>query len=331
MTEPSYQSTYQAPAWLPSGNLQTIYAFFLPRIPVAYRRERVETPDGDFIDFDWFEADKAKPTLVMFHGLEGSSKSHYALAAAHAAHARGWNFVVPHFRGCSGEPNRTVRAYHSGDAESIEWMLAHVHKKICAEGTNVAKTLFAAGISLGGNALTKFCGTKIPSAQNLLTAAASVCAPIDLTACGERIDRGFNKVYTAHFLKTMKANAARKVAQFPGAFDAARAAAAKSIADFDDAYTGPVHGYAGVADYYQKASARQNLSEITIPFLFINAENDPFVPSYLAPRTTEVSPTITLDLPATGGHLGFVSGPFPGNLNWLPQRLLTFFETHVHR
>ncbi len=320
-------SSYRAPAWLPGGHAQTIYAYYLRRNPVAYRRERVATPDGDFVDFDWYEGEapsaNTKPVFVLFHGLEGSSRSHYALACAHAAHARGWTFVVPHFRGCSGEPNTTVRSYHSGDVGSVEFML----KTVANRAQN--RPLCAAGISLGGNALAKFCGTAYlenPAAQFGLAAAACVCAPLDLGISGERIIKGFNMVYTNNFLRTMKRNAKIKATKFPGTFDISRAMQAKSIAQFDDAYTAPVHGYTSVTDYYQRASCRANLRDITLPFLLIHTLNDPFVPDYLAPKAHEVSPTVTLDLPATGGHVGFVSGAFPGNLNWLPDRLIHFFE-----
>ncbi len=313
-------SSFSAPAWLPGGNAQTIYAFLLRRTPVAFRRERIATPDGDFIDFDWLDGDAAKPTLVLFHGLEGSSHSHYALACAHVARARGWTLVVPHFRGCSGEINATVRAYHSGDAESIEWMLAQIHSK-----SPLNAQICAAGISLGGNALTKFCGTHLPAAQNLLQAAASVCAPLDLGISAERIAQGFNKIYSAHFLKTMKHDAAIKAKRFPGKFDALRAARAVTLAEFDDAYTAQVHGYSSGAHYYRNASSRYDIVNIELPFLLIQAANDPFVPDYLMPKAHEVSRFVTRDFPATGGHLGFVSGAFPGHLNWLPQRLFNFF------
>ena len=319
-------SSYQAPAWLPGGHAQTIYAYYLPRTPVAFRRERMPTPDGDFIDFDWLDGEPTRPIFVLFHGLEGSSRSHYALACAHEAKARGWTLVVPHFRGCSGEPNWSVRAYHSGDVESIEFMLKMV--EIIAK----KRPICAAGISLGGNALSKFCGTTLlekPATQFGLVCAASVCAPLDLGMSGERIARGLNMVYTNNFLRTMKRNAKVKAAQFPGAFNIERALKAKTLAEFDDIYTAPIHGYKSGADYYHRASCRQNLIDIPIPFLLINAANDPFVPSYLAPKPHEVSPSVTLDLPETGGHVGFVSGAFPGNLNWLPHRLMNFFEEHT--
>ncbi len=314
---------YRAPAWLPGGNAQTIYAYLLPRKRLPYRRARHDTPDADFIDFDWLDGDPAKPIFVLFHGLEGSSGSHYALACGHAARALGWSFVVPHFRGCSGERNRTVRAYHSGDAETVEWMLSQIR----AQAPD--RTIFAAGISLGGNALTKFCGTAAERAPALIQAAASVCAPLDLGMSGERIAQGFNKIYTYNFLATMRKFAAHKAAQFPGAFDFARTRAARTLAEFDDAYTAPVHGYGSAADYYHRASCRPDIAGIRLPFLLINAANDPFVPDYLHPKPHEVGPSVVCEYPTTGGHVGFVSGSFPGHLNWLPQRLIGFFNENL--
>jgi uncharacterized protein len=319
-------SSYRAPAWLPGGHAQTIYAYYLPRTPVAFQRERVDTPDGDFVDFDWLDSDTQKPIFVLFHGLEGSSGSHYALACAREAAARGWTFVVPHFRGCSGEPNATVCSYHSGDVGSIEFML----KTVANRAKN--RPICAAGISLGGNALSKFCGTTLlenPGEHESLRCAASVCAPLDLGISGERIAKGFNMIYTHNFLRTMKRNAKFKAAKFPGVFDVERARLAKTIADFDDAYTAPIHGFRSVTDYYHRASCRPDLLHIQLPYLLIHALNDPFVPDYLAPKTHEVGPSVTVELPATGGHVGFVSGAFPGNLNWLPHRLMNFFEEHV--
>jgi uncharacterized protein len=319
-------TAYQAPAWLPGGHAQTIYAYCLPRAPVTFKRERVATPDGDFVDFDWLEGDSEKPIFVLFHGLEGSSRSHYALACAREAATRGWGFVVPHFRGCSGEPNATVRSYHSGDVGSIEFML----KTVAIKAKN--RPICAAGISLGGNALTKFCGTTLlenPAAHARLRCAASVCAPLDLGISGERIAKGFNMLYTHNFLRTMKHNAKFKATKFPGTFDVERAQSAKTMADFDDAYTAPVHGFSSVTDYYRRASCRPDLLHIQLPYLLIHALNDPFVPDYLAPKSHEVGARVTVELPTTGGHVGFVSGAFPGNLNWLPNRLMNFFEEHL--
>ena len=221
--------SYQAPWWLPGGNLQTIWPALAGRRvagpPVRFRRERWTTPDQDFIDIDWLQVDGpavqpvgpapavgAQPLLVLFHGLEGSSSSHYAQAFADVARGHGAAFAVAHFRGCSGELNLGPRAYHSGDHEEIDWVLRRFQARH-------AGPVLAAGVSLGGNALMRWAGEMGASAGAVVRAVASVCAPLDLAAGGHAIGRGFNRlVYTSMFLRTMKPKALRKLAQHPGLF-----------------------------------------------------------------------------------------------------------------
>jgi predicted alpha/beta-fold hydrolase len=212
---------YAAPRWLPGGNLQTIWAALYARrfdgpAPV-YRRERWTAPDGDFVDVDFVDAPASvarPPLLVLFHGLEGSSRSHYAEAFATFAASRGMAFAVPHFRGCSGELNLAPRAYHSGDFEEIGWILARMREQHVRRGGG---PVLAAGVSLGGNALMRWASEAGDTAAQVVSAVASVCAPLDLAAGGDAIGRGFNRlVYTRMFLATMKPKALAKLAQFPG-------------------------------------------------------------------------------------------------------------------
>lgn len=316
-------SPYRAPAWLPGGHAQTIWPIVRKDAPPPYRRERWETPDGDFIDVDWLATPEAEdaPLVVLFHGLEGSSASHYASALMHALARRGWGGAVPHFRGCSGEPNRLPRAYHSGDSAEIDWMLRRLRRLL------PQRALFAAGVSLGGNALLKWAGEQEGAARDVVQAVAGVCAPLDLTAAGRALQQGFSLVYARHFLRTLKANAAVKLARFPGLFDGSRMRAARNLYEFDDAVTAPLHGFRDAADYWRRASAKPWLAGIRLPALVLNALNDPFLPRQALPSPQEVSPAVTLDYPAAGGHVGFVAGPFPGRLDWLPLRLLSYFET----
>ena len=308
------------------GNLQTIWpALFSRRFEgaaPAFDRERWATPDGDFIDVDFLRPAAPLPAdapwLVLFHGLEGSSQSHYAQAFAHWAGSHGWAFAVPHFRGCSGELNRAPRAYHSGDYEEVGWILERLRARSAAP-------LVVVGVSLGGNALLKWAGERGTAAGELVTGVAAICAPLDLAACGHHLARGFNRVYTQYFLKTLKAVSADRLRQFPGLFDEARMLAAVNLYQFDDAVTAPVHGFAGADDYWQRASAKPWLKSIAVPAVAVNPKNDPFLPASYLPSTADVSPLVRLEQPATGGHVGFVSGSFPGNLDWLPQRLLHFF------
>jgi predicted alpha/beta-fold hydrolase len=318
--------TYKAPPWLPGGNLQTIYPyFFAPRPAVRYRRERWDTPDGDFIDIDWLESSgpdiSAAPLVALFHGLEGNSRGYYALSLMDRLVAAGWNGVVINFRGCSGEPNRLVRSYHAGDAEEIDWILTRL------KGLAPSRALHAAGVSLGGNALLKWLGTQPERATATVKSAVAVSAPVDLVACGRALDSGFNRLYAAHFLLTLKKKALHKLTLAPGRFDATAIRRARTLYGFDDAYTAPAHGFRNADDYWVRASSRTNLKSIRTPTLLINARNDPFLPARSLPGAAEVSGDVVMEFPEQGGHVGFVSGAFPGTSAWLPERILEFFGT----
>jgi uncharacterized protein len=317
---------FRAPRWLPGGHAQTIWpALFSRRFngaPPAFRRERWPTPDADFIDVDWQGEDTAATLLVLFHGLEGSSSSHYAQAFAAEARQRGWRFAVPHFRGCSGELNLAPRAYHSGDWEEVGWMLARFRERHRGP-------IIAAGVSLGGNALLRFAEEAGAAASASVRAIAAVSAPLDLAAGGRAIGRGFGRqVYTRMFMRTMRAKALRKLAQHPGLFDAARMRAAHDLRDFDDMFTAPLHGFRDAADYYARASAGPQLARIRIPALVLNARNDPFLPAPALPSADMVGAHVTLWQPAHGGHVGFPSGRWPGHLQTLPESVAGWLARH---
>lgn len=312
-------AAFRPPAWLPGGHAQTLWPLLIKPRPLKLRRERWETPDGDFIDVDHLDGPADAPLLVLFHGLEGSSNSHYAISTARACKKQGWRLALPHFRGCSGELNRRPRAYHSGDSAEIDWILQRL------QAANHGRRLHAAGVSLGGNALLKWAGEQGEAANARVTGVVALCAPLDLAACGHHLAHGFNRVYTRHFLKTLKAISTARLRQHPGLFDEKRMLSALNLYQFDDAVTAPVHGFAGADDYWQRASAKPWLKSIRVPALAVNPQNDPFLPASYLPDDHEVSPQVRLEQPAGGGHVGFVSGPFPGNLDWLPQRLLHFF------
>ncbi len=352
-------NAYRAPAWLPGGHLQTLYpALAAPRPRVSYRRERWATPDGDFIDLDWLEQNSTSPGIdsasatvipaqagnqrppwtpafagvtksantnlhtplvVLFHGLEGGSRSHYALALMAALRNLSWRGVVINFRGCSGEINRLRRAYHSGDSTEIDWILRRLKQQ------HAASDLFAVGVSLGGNALLKWLGEQGAAATDVVAAATAVSAPVDLTAAGNALDAGFNLIYTHCFLATMKRKTLAKLARFPDLCDRERVLQARTLREFDDIVTAPLHGYRDTDDYWLRASSKPLLGNIVAPTLMINARNDPFLPPQALPLPHEVSSAVSLEFPATGGHAGFAAGTFPGHLGWLPQRILEFF------
>jgi len=309
---------YAAPWWLPGGNLQTIWPALYGRPgdgpPPEFTRERWTTPDGDFIDLDWLQGTAPSPgtLLVLFHGLEGSSRSHYAQAFAHVARRHGIAYVVPHFRGCSGELNQGPRAYHSGDHEEVQWILARLRQRFTGR-------LLAVGVSLGGNALMRWAGERGHAAAAACDAVASVCSPLDLSAGGAAIGRGFNRlVYTTMFMRTMRPKALRKLAQHPGLFDRDALLAARDLYEFDNVFTAPLHGFRNTEDYWARASARPHLASIRIPALALNARNDPFVPAHSLPGRREVGDRVTLWQPAQGGHVGFPAGRWPTRVDCMP-------------
>ena len=324
---------YSAPWWLPGGHAQTIWPALQSRtgrLPVPlYRRERWTTPDDDFVDVDWLDAPPTvppatqSPLLVLFHGLEGTSRSHYALALAQWAQAQGWGFAVPHFRGCSGEINLAPRAYHSGDFVEIGWLLAGFRARR-------AGPICAVGVSLGGNALLRWAQEAGSAATSVVRALASISAPVDLTASGLAMGRGLNRqIYTRLFLQTMKPKAMRKLAQFPGLFDARALQDAQSLYDFDNVFTAPLHGFKDTRDYWQRASAKPHLADIRLPTLVVNALNDPFVPARSLPQRRDAGASVTLWQPEHGGHVGFAAGPPPGHLQALPQSVGGWLLAHL--
>lgn len=320
---------YKAPWWLPGGNLQTIWAALRAERYLGdatiFRRQRWVTPDNDFVDVDFSDhiTQPNSPLLVVFHGLEGSSGSHYAEALTDAARARGWACAVPHFRGCSGELNHGPRAYHSGDFEEIDWMLRRFKSQHPGP-------IVAVGISLGGNALMRWAGEMGGQAADVVSAVASVCSPLDLAAGGWAIGRGFNRlVYTRMFLRSMVPKALQKLDQHPGLFNREAMLAVRDIYTFDNIFTAPLHGFENTDDYYQRASGKPHMHNITVPALALNALNDPFIPAWSLPKPGDVSASVTLWQPPHGGHVGFPSGAYPANVRVMPEAVTAFLAAHL--
>jgi hypothetical protein len=227
---------------------------------------------------------------------------------------------VLNFRGCSGEPNRLPRAYHSGDSAEVNWVLRKL------QPLRNGAPMYAAGVSLGGNALLKWLGETGEEAKGLVSRAAAVSAPVDLMAAGEALGRGFSLFYAKHFLATMKTRAEAKHRRFPGSFDLARMRRSRTLREFDDVVTAPLHGYRDTDDYWTRASSKPLLRNVAVPTLLLNAADDPFLPAGALPRADEVSPAVLREFPSHGGHVAFVAGGFPGHIEWLPDRLLHFFD-----
>ncbi len=318
---------FRSPAWLPGGHLQTILpALFAPRARVSYVRETWDTPDGDVIQVDRETSPgpgRDRPVLVVFHGLEGGSGSRYVRGLLAAARARGWDGIAPHYRGCGGVQNGKARFYHSGDSAEVDWVL----RRVRAERAPNAP-LVAVGISLGGNMLLKWLGEQAGAARGIVEAAAAVSAPMDLAASGHHLGRGFNRIYAWMFLRTLKAKSRAKLEQFPGLFDAGRMEAARSLHAFDDAVTAPLHGFRDADDYWLRASSKPLLRNIAVPTLVLNARDDPFYPADALPTAAEVSPSVTLEQPAQGGHVGFLDAG-PDGAEWMPRHVLRFVAPHA--
>ena len=319
--------SHRAPWWLPGGHAQTIWPALCARAHLGtrprYRREIWLTPDQDHIAVDFSEppAPASAPLLVLFHGLEGSSQSHYALALADWCRHQGWAMVVPHFRGCGGIDNLAPRAYHSGDHAEIDWILQRLAQQ--HPGLRVA-----VGVSLGGNALLRWAGEVGTQAALAVQAVAAISAPLDLPRCGMAMGQGWNRrLYTPSFLSTMKPKALRKLAQHPGLFDRGQLLACRDLYQFDNVFTAPLHGFRNTDDYWQRAAAKPVLGSLHLPALILNALNDPFVPASSLPSASDVSPQVALWQPPHGGHVGFAQGRWPGQVWGLAEAVGGWLQT----
>lgn len=282
------------------------------------RRERLDLPDGDFLDLDWNGADSpGAPLVLLLHGLEGSSASPYAWGLLAAFRNRGWPAVLMHFRGCSGEPNRLTRSYHSGETGDLAHVAAALRRR------EPDRPMFAAGVSLGGNVLLKWLGEAGPGAP--LAGAAAVSVPFDLGRCGERLERGFSRIYRRSLVREMRRSVRAKFARWSESpIDLSGLSRCRTFREFDEQVTAPLHGFEGAEDYYRRSSSGPFIARIRIPTLIVQARDDPFMPKDPFPS---LSSSVLLEAPPRGGHAGFVSGAIPGRPRyWLDERLPAFFE-----
>lgn len=280
--------------------------------------QRIDTPDGDFIDLAWSEhPSKAqhKPRLVVFHGLEGSLHSPYAHGLIHAAKQRGWLGVVMHFRGCSGEPNRMNRIYHSGETNDASYFLDWLRQRYGDRPTA------AVGFSLGGNMLACLMAQQEKACS--LVAGVVVSAPLMLEPCCYHMEKGFSRFYQRYLLNLLKANARRKLKAWPGTLpiDRARLKRIRRIREFDDLITSKIHGFRDALDYYRRCSALPMLPQISRPTLIIHAKDDPFMDHQVIPDLDHLPPNIEYQLTEHGGHVGFVGGTLRHPEMWLEKRI----------
>lgn len=300
---------FRAPWWLRDPHAQTLWGKFLRGGPVRQtRRERWELPDGDFLEIHRLDGAPERPRLVLLHGLEGSVDSHYVRGFFAEAHRLGLPADLIIFRSCGDEQNRLLRSYHSGETGD----LGHVLSRLIAE--EAERPLVLAGVSLGGNVLLKYLGERGASLAPQVKAAAAISTPFDLAEGCRHLEQGFSRVYQWHFLRTLRRKAAEKAERFPGKIRMDAVRSARTLWEFDDAVTAPVHGFASAADYYERSSSIGFLDAIRVPTLLLSAADDPFLPSSVLDRVRQVAAgnsRLELEFAPHGGHVGFVGGLFP--------------------
>lgn len=288
-------------------------------IDLTLRRERLELPDGDFIDLDWYGEECQGQIVIVMHGLEGSIDSHYAKGLMRALHQSGFRPVFMHFRGCSEEHNRLDITYHFGFTTDFNFLVKTLRDR------EPETLLSAVGISLGGNVLLKWLGET--TQRNTLHSAVAVGVPFLLKEVSNKISRGFSRIYQASFVKSMKRKILSKYHEKQSPVDTQAIPNLKTIWQFDEYVTAPLFGFKGADDYYQQSSSRQYLKNIQSPTLIIHAKNDPFMTPEVIPDLSELSPYITFELSQSGGHVGFISGWIPGRAEyWLEQRIPEFIQ-----
>lgn len=318
------ESQFKPAWWLPNSHLQTIWPAIcrtdIKDLPL--HRERLELPDGDFIDLDWCGNRKSGPIVLILHGFEGSIDSHYSKGILQSIDQCGWRGVFMHFRGCSGEPNRLPRGYHSGETRDVSFVVEKLLRR--EPYTPIA----AIGYSLGGNVLLKWLGET--GASNPLKAATAISVPFELHKACERIQHGFSRFYQWYLVRCACKRLLKKFEQMPAPFDVSSLSEIVAIRELDNKYTVPLHGFSSVDEYYTISSSRQYLRTINIPTLLIQAKDDPFMCEEVIPELDELSSSVTLEVTDTGGHVGFVSGTVPWRPEyWLEKRIPEFLKMHL--
>jgi predicted alpha/beta-fold hydrolase len=315
-------SAFRPAWWLPGPHLQTIYPSLLrPRRHPVLKRERFELPDGDFVDLDWTQNDGRALVLVL-HGLEGSLESHYTGGILEALVEAGCQAVLMYFRGCSGEPNRLARSYHSGDTADLRAVIAHLAGRIDP------KPLAVIGYSLGGNVLLKALGEG--AGMDAVRTAVAVSVPFELDRAAWRLQQGFSRFYQRYLLNKLRRSCRAKLPTHTMPVNPERLDALDSFRKFDNEVTAPLHGFRDVDDYYGRSSSRQYLRAITTPTLILHAADDPFVPGDAIPADSELGPGVTLELSRFGGHVGFVSGGLPFRAHyWLETRICAHMREYL--
>jgi hypothetical protein len=314
------RSAFRPAWWLPGPHLQTLYpSLFRPHKTPQLTRERIELPDGDFVDLDWTRKTDSMIVLIM-HGLEGSIDSHYTAGILSALARDGYTAGLMYFRGRSGEPNRLSRSYHSGETGDLDFVMRHV----CQQ--HPESKIAAIGYSLGGNVLLKWLGEQGSAAPPVT--AITISVPFDLNSAALTLEQGLSRIYQHHLLQKLRESVLAKARLHAMPFPVERLAELRTFRQFDHAITAPLHGFSGVDDYYNHSSSKPFLKSITIPTLMLQARDDPFLPEAALPDEAELGSTVTLEISRRGGHVGYVSGWNPLQPTyWLEQRILQHLAT----
>ena len=317
---PVIQSVFKPAWWLRGAHAQTIWSSFFrlkPRLNIEW--QRVELPDGDFIDLAW-SGPKDGRTVLLLHGLEGNINSSYAIGLMYALKQRGYRACLMHFRGCSSEPNRLSQWYHGAQSEDPQCILEYLRDQMGVE------VYAAVGFSLGGNVLLKWLGeqgTAMP-----LQRAAVMSVPFRLGHAAQRMNAGFSRLYQHYLVGSMQRKYRKKFARSPSPLDV-DIDTLDTFWQFDDKVTAPLHGFDSVDDYYARASSRQFIPKIRVPTLILHARDDPFMYSHTPPMPDELPENVWLELTAHGGHVGFISGVIPGLAHyWGERRLLDWIDNN---
>lgn len=320
-------SPFRAPAWARGPHSQTLLARVLrPGPSDAFTRERLETPDGDFLDVDWGpERDPEAPIALILHGLEGSSRRRYVRNLGRELLARGIRPAAMNFRGCSGEPNRSLRFYHSGETEDPAWILKEIRDR------HPHSPLAVLGFSLGGNVLLKMLGERDDGGAGLVDAAGAMSVPYDLAAGCALLEESFmGSMYSNYFLRSLRRKLDGKAERLGGEIDLEAARAASTIREFDDRVTAPLNGFRDAAEYYAVCSSNRFLSRIRVPTLLLHAMDDPFLPAHAIPRKeADGNPWTELVLHGHGGHVGFLAGSPRRPHFWGEASLAGFVAHHL--
>ena len=313
-------SNYRSPPWLGGGHLQTIYPALFRRIsPITHRTERLELVDGDFIDLEWAENGNSR-LAILSHGLEANTQTEYIQGMAKALVRRGWDVLAWNFRGCSREPNRLLRMYHSGATEDLRAVISHAIRH------HPATSIDLIGFSLGGNLTLKYLGERPDELPLQIRRAVVFSVPCDLACSSQRLSILSNRLYMERFLITMRSKIRAKKLRFPEQLDLTGLNRIRTFQQFDDRYTAPIHGFRDAADYWARNSSRQFLHAINRPTLLVNAQNDPFLGPGSYPFTEAAASNVFyFESPAAGGHVGFPAARENGEY-WSEIRAAEFLE-----